>query len=212
MQRDLQTEQGGPALGARSAALAAVGFVGLVCTGSVWGFLPGQRPPAPHQDTVTRADTDLIRFPDTAPRADDEALGFGLSDMLEPDLRSHAGQLDAMVAAALQQGHSAVYIDTLVNEAARRGQIVIPPEFVTAEGRADTATLLSLLSGQRPTPYDKGPEAGFYIVQPGDSMAAIAYRYYGETSLSQEIFRANSQQLTPPARLTAGLRLIMPAL
>lgn len=236
MQRDMRGRQGdlvmepAAAGGLRPAAvrtaMVAAGCVGLAFTGSVWGFLPGQRqidPIIPQDDVVTRTDAGIDPLAEMTEGPDEDALGFGLSDMLlvhasagdsdaATDGTDGTRQLEAMITAALQQGRSAVYIDALVNEAVRSHQVSIPGQFVTAEGRADTATLLSLLSGQRPAPREGGTEAGYYIVQPGDSLAAIAYRHYGQTGLYREIFRANSDRLPASDRLRVGLRLVMPAL
>lgn len=229
MQRDLQLCDSVPDRSAEDrlrpvavrTALVAAGCVGLAFTGSVWGFLPGQRSaaPVPPDDTVTRAEAGFAGIDPIPEPADSDALGFGLSDMLTAIPLSgtavrpeRAGQLETAIASALQQGHSTAYIDAMVNEAAQRGQIAIPGEFMTAEGRVDTATLLSVLSGQRPPSTGEGAEAGYYIVQPGDSLAAIAYRHFGQTGLHQEIYRANSDRLRTPAELRAGLRLVMPAL
>lgn len=201
---------------ALGAALVAAGCVGLAFTGAVWGLLPAddRAAPAREDETVTRADTGAVRL-DLPQAADEDALGFGLADMLarrqavNPD---GAAQLETMITTALQEGRSTAYIDTLVNRAAERGTVTAPPEFVTVEGRVDTATLIGVLGGRGPAPSGPGSEAGYYIVRPGDSLASIAFRHYGQAGLHQEIFRANSDRLQTPADLRAGLRLVMPAL
>lgn len=52
-----------------------------------------------------------------------------------------------MVRAAAAQGQSAAYIDQLVNGAYQRQEISVPASLISADGRVDTATLLTLFIG-----------------------------------------------------------------
>ncbi|WP_161594647.1 LysM peptidoglycan-binding domain-containing protein [Marimonas lutisalis] len=138
--------------------------------------------------------------------------------------------LETIIVQALREGQSDAYLDALLNEAAATGAIQVPSALVTSEGRVDTVTLLANLvqksSGQsgldtsalaaaagRPQPrpaalaYDQ-----VYVVQPGDSLAAISYRFYGETLRYREIFTANQDKLSSPDKIRIGQRLTIPAL
>lgn len=146
--------------------------------------------------------------------------------------------LEALVAQALREGQNDGYIDALVNEAAGKGQISVPSALVTADGRVDTAVLLSSLVAQAQVasgtikqvqPKDvvatgKGVErlivnkaAGgsethqFYTVLPGDSLGAIAVKFYGDVTHYSAIYNANRAILASPDRLNVGQRLVIPA-
>ncbi|QIE46632.1 LysM peptidoglycan-binding domain-containing protein [Pseudohalocynthiibacter aestuariivivens] len=150
----------------------------------------------------------------TAPvRTDNSVLASFTSTAAQQDQpQQHASAgLETMIVKALQQGQSQAYIDALVNDAAQRGKVEVPGELVTEDGRVDTGTLLSVLSG-RTKPQVEGPQSGFYVVRTGDSLASIAYRFYGRTSYTDEIISANRTQLGQNGQLTVGQRLIMPAL
>lgn len=144
--------------------------------------------------------------------------------------------LQALVVRALRDGQTDAYIDTLVNEAARSGQVVIPEALVTAEGRVDTYLLLSSIVTQ--AAIDAGgaapavPEVAggdgvevrvvqtatateqfrFYTVSPGDSLGAIAVKFYGRLEYYPQIFDANRQILASPDMLKPGQRLVIPDL
>jgi LysM repeat protein len=54
------------------------------------------------------------------------------------------------------------------------------------------------------------PQPQKYTVQPGDSLSAIAQRFYGQASLWRVIFEANRTTLTDPSRIRPGQVLIIP--
>ncbi|WP_438990857.1 LysM peptidoglycan-binding domain-containing protein [Lentibacter sp.] len=136
-----------------------------------------------------------------------------------------------LVTQALQQGQSDAYIDALLNEAAASGNIAVPSALRTNEGRVDTATLLAALVRKSspdtaPAPTIDANSQGvevrvvqragetkrynFYTVQSGDSLGAIANRFYGDAGLYTAIFEANRQFLSSPDRIRAGQRLSIP--
>ena len=125
--------------------------------------------------------------------------------------RGPATPLEEMIIKAVQQGQNDGYIDALINDAVARGRVDAPGEWRTADGRVDTTSLLIALKA-RGIPAAEGPEAGFYIVRPGDSLASIAYRFYGTTRHQDQIYAANRAQMDTPERLNVGQRLIMPPL
>ena len=144
--------------------------------------------------------------------------------------------LQALVVKALRDGQTDAYIDMLVNEAARSGQVVVPKALVTAEGRVDTYLLLSSIVSQ--AQIDAGGAAPavpqvaggdgvevrvvqtattteqyrFYTVSPGDSLGAIAVKFYGSLEYYPLIFDANRQILASPDMLKPGQRLVIPDL
>lgn len=143
-------------------------------------------------------------------------------------------RLENLIVQALHAGKSDSYIDALLNEAALSGQVKIPAALVTSEGRVDTATLLASLVekskeqtapsnaaliaafGQNPKPaqqpVSKFTQAQTYVVQPGDSLAAISFRFYGATNQFSHIFAANQDKLSSPDKIRIGQQLIIPAL
>ena len=140
-------------------------------------------------------------------------------------------KLETLIVQALRQGQSDAYLDALLNEAAATGAVTIPAALVTSDGRVDTVTLLASLvqksagqggvdtaalaaaAGARPAPRpQRSTQDQLYVVQPGDSLAAISYRFYGETTFYQQIFAANRDLLTSPDKIRIGQKITIPAL
>ena len=140
-------------------------------------------------------------------------------------------KLETLIVQALRQGQSDAYLDALLNEAAATGAVTIPAALVTSDGRVDTVTLLASLvqksagqggvdtaalaaaAGDRPAPRpQRSTQDQLYVVQPGDSLAAISYRFYGETTFYQQIFAANRDLLTSPDKIRIGQKITIPAL
>jgi nucleoid-associated protein YgaU len=136
-----------------------------------------------------------------------------------------------LVTQALKQGQSDAYIDALINEAAATGSIAVPSALRTEAGRVDTATLLAALvrksnpeaaitptidtnsNGVEVRVVQRAGETkryNFYTVQSGDSLGAIAHRFYGDAAFYTSIFDANRQILSSPDRVRAGQRLSIP--
>ncbi|MGX0977866.1 nucleoid-associated protein YgaU [Roseovarius sp. MBR-51] len=197
------------------ATLIAAGFFAI--TLALILVQPGRpRPSAdalPLTDTyVTRAATDLSTV--NAPARQPEVTSAPLAEQqVQPTKETPTAiasapavaTLDSMVLGALQQGQSETYIDALVNDAAQKGRIEVPQGLVTAEGRVDTALLLSALS-QPARP--RVPST--YTVATGDSLASIAYRFYGDLAKQSDIFAANSDSMQPSERLRVGQVLNLP--
>ncbi len=49
-----------------------------------------------------------------------------------------------------------------------------------------------------------------YVVQKGDTLYAIARKFYGDQSKWKVIYNANRGQLKSPDKLTAGMKLVIP--
>ncbi|ARE82496.1 LysM domain/BON superfamily protein [Roseovarius mucosus] len=202
------------------ATLIAAGFVAI--TLALILIQPGKPrtladlPPVTDSD-VTRAAPDLSTL--AAPALAPEPLVNGTTVATRPALPdptptpSAAPQasmpvgpaLESMVLGALQQGQSETYIDALVNDAAKKGKVEVPQGLVTAEGRVDTALLLSALS-QPARP--RVPNS--YTVATGDSLASIAYRFYGDFGRQADILAANADTMQPTDRLRVGQVLNLP--
>lgn len=56
-----------------------------------------------------------------------------------------------------------------------------------------------------------GRAAFAYTVKPGDTLSAIALRFYGDAAGWRLIFRANRRRLRRPSDLRAGMRILIPA-
>lgn len=202
------------------ATLIAAGFVAI--TLALILIQPGKpRPVAdlpPLSDSdVTRTAPDLSALNPTAPASDPLVNSAALAT--QPALPAPAlptapqtpaampvgPALESMVLGALQQGQSEGYIDALVNDAAKKGKVEVPQGLVTAEGRVDTALLLSALS-QPARP--RVPNS--YTVATGDSLASIAYRFYGDFARQADILAANADTMQPTDRLRVGQVLNLP--
>jgi phage tail protein X len=121
-----------------------------------------------------------------------------------PTSRPAESGLEAMVLDALAQGQSEQYFDALVNDTAVKGRVEVPISFLTADGRVDTATILSVLSAPaRP----RIPET--YTVAMGDSIAALSYRFYGTLDRQADILASNPG-LERPGALALGIVITLP--
>ena len=144
--------------------------------------------------------------------------------------------LELLVVQALKEGQSDDYINTLVNEAASAGAISVPQVLVTSDGKVDTSVLLSSIITQAqiaaggPAPaipvVPSGDGTGvevrvvqratqtqqyrFYTVSRGDSLGAIAVKFYGNVDKYTAIFQANRNVLSSPNAIQIGQRLAIP--
>ncbi|PHQ84907.1 MAG: hypothetical protein COB65_04470 [Thalassobium sp.] len=144
--------------------------------------------------------------------------------------------LDAIVVQALQEGQSDDYIDALINAAAATGDLAVPEILVTSDGRVDTAVLLADIVAQATVATggqiniapaidlddsagvevrivqraDATVQARFYTVQAGDSLGAIAIKFFGDVNRYTTIFEANRGTLSSPDRIRTGQRLVIP--
>lgn len=155
------------------------------------------------------------------------------STPMEP---AKASALQSIVAQALREGQSDTYIDALLNEAAGKGAITVPKALVTSDGRVDTAALLAnIVSQAQQASGQAAPEVNpaggegvevrvvqkadgetvqykFYTVNPGDSLGAIAVKFYGDVTHYAAIFEANRAFLSSPDKIRAGQRLVIPTI
>jgi nucleoid-associated protein YgaU len=181
----------------------------------------------PGASDVTRADTDLSSLARIAPvQTEPEAVTLAPETprsvrpkvapvraevpqiTAAPVMAPAPTDLEALIIRALRQGQSESYIHALVNDAARKGRVEVPKSLVTAEGQVDTALLLATLSD----PANAAPEIQTYIVSPGDSLASIAYRFYGRTDRQADILNANRETLADADKLSVGQVLDIPNL
>ena len=161
----------------------------------------------------------------------------GLTE-IEPAATRSGSALQTLVVAALREGRPDAEIDRLLNEAAIAGQLTVPEVLVTSEGRVDTHVLLASIvtqariasGGPAPTVPDvpTGDGTGvevrvvqrateteqyrFYTVNKGDSLGAIAIKFYGDVSRYPVIFDANRGILSSPDMIRVGQRLAIPDL
>lgn len=153
------------------------------------------------------------------------------------ELDQQGATLETIVADALKQGKPDQEIDAMVNAAAGAGKISVPSALVTSDGKVDTNVLLASLVSQAQIAAGKAPKldpsavlasgagvevrvtqnaAGgttshqFYTVLPGDSLGAIAKKFYGDVVYYPAIFEANRAILSSPDRLNVGQRLVIP--
>ncbi|MGF1552087.1 MAG: LysM peptidoglycan-binding domain-containing protein [Paracoccaceae bacterium] len=154
--------------------------------------------------------------------------------------RADAEALGRLVNAATGERRSDAYLDAIVNEAVASGAITVPEAMRTTEGAVDTRTLLAALVARSATDdpkawtegvdlsaFREGLEASAasmaaqaspeetaaerrHTVVAGESLAALALRYYGEASAYPRIFEANRDRLGSPDRIQVGQRLVIP--
>jgi nucleoid-associated protein YgaU len=83
---------------------------------------------------------------------------------------------------------------------------------IANEARTQTTppavTQIEPVSTTRP----RAPKAGAYFVRPGDTLLSIANEVYGDTSMSAEIYRQNTNIISSPDSLKPGMVLKLPTL
>lgn len=137
--------------------------------------------------------------------------------------------LEMLVADALRKGETERVIGEIVNQAVAEGKVEVPPMLRTTDGTVDTAVLLAAVQtpedefGQgdlsEPTALIEGgtlamraaTEDVLYVVRAGDSLGALALRFYGDAGLNGAIFKANRQVMDRPDSLRVGMKLLIPA-
>lgn len=129
--------------------------------------------------------------------------------------------LEQVIADAIREGHSDAYLEALIEELSAAGQLAAPVALMGPDGRVDSALVLNALVSastlrQQPPSPAPGPrrrvqESVVYRVRPGDSLATIAYRFYGKSSRYMEIFEANRAAMPTPDDIFTGQRLTIPA-
>ena len=171
----------------------------------------------------------------------DEALRKMSAAVLEgltgarPETAAGKPTLETLVAQALADGKTDEAIDRIVNVAVAEGRITAPNGLTTTEGKVDTSVLLASIlaeakgaalgdefgQGDLSEPSSEVPggtlamqaatEDVLYVVKSGDSLGALALRFYGDADLHNAIFKANRQVLDTPESLTVGMKLLIPA-
>ena len=135
----------------------------------------------------------------------------------------------------LGNGQSDDEIRALLSVAIDRGLIEVPKSLRTAEGEVDKATMIAQLARAAAGETAEAPsddviaggagvevrvvqQAGetvqyrFYTVQRGDSLGAIAHKFYGDAAMFSQIYEANRRLLPSPDQIRVGQRLSIPAL
>lgn len=149
-----------------------------------------------------------------------------------------ASALELLVVKALSEGQNDDYINTIVNAAAKAGEITVPDILVTSDGDVDTAVLLNSIitqatiaaGGAAPAVPDvpAGDGTGvevrivqratetenyrFYTVASGDSLGAIAVKFYGNVDKFGLIYEANRKVLSSPNAIQVSQRLAIPTI
>jgi len=78
-------------------------------------------------------------------------------------------------------------------------------------GAAGTEAAETAVHAATPQPIQLGPGGStFYTVQKGDTLSAIAKRYYGNANLYMAVFEANRPMLEDPDRIYPGQVLRIP--
>ncbi|MBT0957361.1 LysM peptidoglycan-binding domain-containing protein [Alphaproteobacteria bacterium KMM 3653] len=137
----------------------------------------------------------------------------------------------AKVVRAVNSGQTDEEIAAIIDSALTMGQITAPAAVFQTGGGVDTRSLLITLVEQavdggsteaetaatRLVSANAAPIAArptgrptYYVVQMGDSLASISYRYYGSTEDYVKIFQANTGTIQNPSQIYVGQRLRIP--
>lgn len=135
--------------------------------------------------------------------------------------------LEGLIALSMQSNEANGYLDALITEAVGSGRLAVGGAMVTAGGDVDSRMVLAAIVEQaqngplgagspetiamKPVPRPELDQAQTYVVQNGDSLAGISYRFYGKTSEFTKIYNANRHVLSGPDQISVGQRLVIPA-
>lgn len=162
-----------------------------------------------------------------------EALGFGIGDAALRDQSSGAlsgigavtgqsrdlqiPQLAQILITGLQERHEDAAIHAALSAAAAAGAVEVPAALFTTEGEIDTGLLLETVvlrakvrigAAEPAAPMD----VRAYTVVPGDSLAGVAAKVYGDPTDFVALMQANADLLDHPAQIAVGMRLLVPPL
>ncbi len=62
------------------------------------------------------------------------------------------------------------------------------------------------------SPVSATPEPEYYVIKKGDTLGAIAKKYYGNVMKYKELFEANKNVLEHPDRIYPGQKIVIPKL
>ena len=136
-------------------------------------------------------------------------------------------RLSQAVITAIGNGKSREDLQLMVENAIELGLVDAPKALRSADGRPDArAILLHIIKEEENRTGQKIALAGaeteaatqppvrneIYVVEPGDSLAYIALKYYGDSESYRIIYNANRSKIDSPDRIRPGQRLIIPAI
>ena len=81
---------------------------------------------------------------------------------------------------------------------------------VTQEPTA-AAPVVAVAKKEEPAPTVNPKSTGTHVVQPGDTLWAIAKKYYGNGNQYTKIFNANKDKIKNPNLIYPGQQLVIPA-
>ncbi len=103
-------------------------------------------------------------------------------------------------------------VDAL-DSAAGDNELVVGEETVEVETIVDAAATPAADAATAPAPEPPDPTGSeIYEVKAGDSLGAIAQRFYGDSRRADLIIRANSDLIRDPNRIRPGMKLMIPKL
>lgn len=136
-------------------------------------------------------------------------------------------RLSQAVITAIGNGKSRDDLELMVENAIELGLVDAPKALRSADGKPDArAILLHIIKEEETKTGQKIVLAGaeseaatqppvrneIYVVEPGDSLAYIALKYYGDSESYRIIYNANRSKIDSPDRIRPGQRLIIPAI
>ena len=148
------------------------------------------------------------------PKRDLPQLTDDVLALLSPTGAGSPDALKDLLNEAIRQRQSDAYIRVLLNTGVERGTFDIPPTLRTTDGAFDAYSLLKAMAQTAGTPVPVIPEEvetnGIQKIVPGDSLARLALRYYGQPLKYDLILAANPQINPANPVLTPGDVIQMP--
>ena len=169
-----------------------------------------------------------------------QQLGTGPKTAKAPqsaeDTEQFLDTITDLVERAKAEGRSDAYVNDLISEATEDGDLAVPEGLRTSTGEVDTTTLLATIVARAAAKEDayaaalateaaSGSSAGgaktvtapaasdepvIHVVESGDSLAAIALKYYSDALAYPRILDANRDRIRRADLILVGQRLVIP--
>lgn len=134
--------------------------------------------------------------------------------LLSPNATKQQPELRALLVEAISQRQSDAYIRELLSLAIERDGVTMPTTLRTTTGTLDAFSMLKAMAQTAGTPVPVFPDNvetnGTQKIVPGDSLARLALRYYGQPLKYDLILAANPQIDPMNPVLTPGDVIQMP--
>ena len=114
------------------------------------------------------------------------------------------------IRADLTKLINGIEMDKFAAQLASQTKVIVAEAQGEEFGQGDLSEPTEVIDEGTPS-MQAATEDVLYVVRAGDSLGALALRFYGDADLNGAIFKANRQVLDTPESLRLGMKLLIPA-